>query len=461
MSPRHSHLAPSAPRAGWGSPVALLLALSLASGCPSRPGAAAGPGGAQAGATAGAPEGLGALRKAALPKVLVTPLAQREMVRRISTTTVVESEREIQLFPRIGGQVIALACEEGDRVSEGQELVTLDPRQAVSARDEAAIALREAQDAKRRLELAVTEAEARAARARLTVEQSERELERKEAVAAGLLSKNELEQLRLTRDQNRSDLDAQVTAVASAKAQLTSQDIAIDRARLMVEKAELDLSFTHITAPFDGIVAERRVKVGDLIGTGAAILTLTDPERVRAVVFRPQRELAFFRAAERVGSQSGAGVEIVARPEADPGRAYAGHIRIVSPTVDAASGQFRVTIGLDQPSDADTPRLLPGMLLRLEIVTERHPDALVVPKRAVVREGEAYFVFVLEGAIARRVRVTEGFADDRSVEVLPVTADALQAGQSIVVVGNRDLEDGTEVTAEPWTEVGAAQNGGQ
>ncbi len=455
MSFRHSD------RPVRGVPFVLLAAaLSLASGCPSRPGAAAGPPGS-AGAGGQAESGAGALRKDVLPKVLVTPLVEREMVRRISTTTVVESEREIQLFPRIGGQVIALACEEGDRVVEGQELVTLDPRQAESARDEAVIALREAEDGKRRLEFAVAEAEARAARARLTLEQSERELERKEAVAAGLLSKNELEQLRLTRDQHRSDLEAQGTAVNSAKAQLTSQDIAIDRAKLMVEKAELDLSFTRISAPFSGIVAERRVKVGDLIGTGAAILTLTDPEHVRAVVFRPQRELAFFRAAERVGSESGAGVEIVARPEADPDRVYTGHIRIVSPTVDAASGQFRVTVGLDQPTDGDVPRLLPGMLLRLEIVTERHPRALVVPKRAVVREGEAYFVFVLEGSIARRVRVTEGFADDRSVEVLPATEGALSVGQTIVVVGNRDLEDGTEVTTEPWTEVGAAQNGGQ
>jgi membrane fusion protein (multidrug efflux system) len=402
--------------------------------------------------------GAGALRKDLAPKVLVAPIVQREMVRRISTTTVVESEREIELYPRISGQVVALSFEEGDRVAEDQVLVTLDPRLAEAARDEAVIAKRLAEDGKRQLEFAIAEAESRLARARLTLSQSERELERKEAVAQGLLSQNELEQLRLTRDQHKSDVEAQGTAVASARSQLASQDIAIDRAGLQAERAELDLSFTRIAAPFSGTVAKRMVKVGDLIGTRGPILTLTDPDHVRAIVYRPQRELSFFRTAERAGADgTAAEIEIVARPEALPDVSYTGHIRIVSPTVDPSSGQFRVTIGLDQPDDPTAPRLLPGMLLRLDIVTERHPDALVVPKRAVVREGEAYFVFVVENGIARRVRVTEGFADDLSLEVVATVPGTLTAGQSVVVVGNRDLEDGDRVSAEPWLEARSAE----
>jgi len=426
----------------------LLLALLAAasSGCSEK-----------AAASNGDAAGAGALRKDVAPKVLIAPIVQREMVRRISTTTVVESEREIQLYARIGGQTVAVFFEEGDRVEEGQVLVELDPRLAEAALDEAVIAKRLAEDGKRQLEFAITEAESRLSRARLTLSQSERELERKEAVAQGLLSKNELEQLRLTRDQHNSDVDAQVTAVASAKAQLSSQDIAIDRAVLQVERAELDLSFTRISAPFAGIVAQRNVKVGDLASSRGPILTLTDPDHVRTIVYRPQRELSFFRTAERAGTDGSAPeIEISARPEALPDVVYTGHIRIVSPTVDASSGQFRVTVGLDQPEDPTIPRLLPGMLLRLDIVTERHPNALVVPKRAVVREGEAYFVFVVEEGVARRVRITEGFTDDRALEVAPTIAGTLARGQSVVVVGNRDLEDGDRVSAELWLE---AQSG--
>jgi len=428
--------------------VSLCAVLGLTTGC-----SGGGPGSGTTGGGGSGPDA-GSLPQDTRPKVLVAPVQQREMVRRISTTTVVESEREIQLFPRVGGQVVALGCEEGDRVREGQTLVTLDPRLSAAALKEAQIALREAEDGQRALEFAIAEAEAREARARLTLEQAQRELERKEAIAGGLLSRNELEQLRLTRDQNNSDLDAQNTSVASAKAQLTSQDIAIARAALMVEKAELDLSFTEITAPFDGIVAQRMVKVGDLVSTSAAVLTLTDPDRVRAIVYRPQRELTFFRSAERARSDEGAtAIEIVAHPEALQGTSFAGAIQIVSPTVDPTSGQFRVTVALEQTTAPGVARLLPGMLVRLEIVTERHPDALVVPKRAVVREGEAYFVFVADGGVVRRVRVNEGFADDLDLEILPTTPTGLARGATVVVVGNRDLEDGDRVDAEPWKDV--------
>ena len=55
-----------------------------------------------------------------------------------------------------------------------------------------------------------------------------------------------------------------------------------------------------------------------------------------------------------------------------------------------------------------------------------------------------------EQRIVRRIRVDEGFADDRSVEVVPHEEGALRAGTDIVVVGNRDLEDGDRVQAEPW-----------
>ena len=111
----------------------------------------------------------------------------------------------------------------------------------------------------------------------------------------------------------------------------------------------------------------------------------------------------------------------------------------------------KVTISIDQPDARDARRhILPGMLLRIRIVTERHLDALVVPKRALLREGESYFVFVAENGIATRVRVKAGFADSDFTEVIAVESGALTAGAPIVVVGNRDLEDGDRVEAAPW-----------
>ena len=108
-----------------------------------------------------------------------------------------------------------------------------------------------------------------------------------------------------------------------------------------------------------------------------------------------------------------------------------------------------MTLGVDQPT-ADDPRpVLPGMLLRVRIVTERHPDALVVPKRALLREGDSYFVFVAEGDRARKIQVEEGFSDDDDVEVLPIGDAPLVPGADIVVVDG-DLEDGDGIEASLW-----------
>ena len=450
---RPAHRPPRSPRGGQRLAASLLLG-ALAVSCSVEVGA--GPGAAD-----GEP-GFEGLERSKATKVLTSPLVQREMVRAISTTVNAESEQEIQVFPRISGVVTAVLVEEGDAVEQGAPLLELDARELEAALAEARVALRESEDAKRNLELSVDEARARQQSARLRYDQSARELERKEEAGEGIISRNELDQLRLTVATNRADRDAADIALSKAEAALTSQGIAIERAQLQVDKAELNRSFATVEAPFSGVIASRTARLGDLVSTASSAFTLTDPSNVRAVVSRPQRELLFFRTAERRARKASAGtggdaLDIEIAPEALPGVTYTGRIRFVSPTIDPASGQFRVTIGIDQPEPGDArPPVLPGMLLRIRIITERHPDALVVPKRGLLREGDRHWIFVLEEGEARRVPVSEGFAEDDAVEVLPVEVGAVAAGDPVVVVGNRDLEEGDTVEAFPWAGPGGA-----
>ena len=89
------------------------------------------------------------------------------------------------------------------------------------------------------------------------------------------------------------------------------------------------------------------------------------------------------------------------------------------------------------------------MLLRVRIVTERHPDALVVPKRALLREGDSHFVFVADGDRAEDPG-RGGLLGRRRRRVLPAGEAPLLPGADIVVVGNRDLEDGDGIEATVW-----------
>jgi len=386
-------------------------------------------------------------------RVRTVPAETREMVRRLSTTTTVESEREIQLYPRMAGVVVELRVDEGERVATGDVLAVLDARGAQAALRDAEVALQEARDAVPRLTLAVREAAERAERAKLGWEQAKREVDRNEKAA--LLSEVELDKLRLARDTSERDYQAALLAHESAQRTLDNQATTIERAKVAVEREEIELSYTRISAPFDAIVAARSIRVGDTVSSGAAAFTLTDPDHLRAIVYRPQRELAFFQAARRPDGV-GSDIEIQVHPEALPGEVYEGSIRFLSPTIDPESGTFRLTVDLAQPGPDDPrPRLLPGMLVRLEITTDRHPQALVVPKRALRREGEAHTLVAVREGRAVVVEVEEGFSDDERVEVLPVEGHALAVGEPVVVVGNRDLENGAPVDVGAWEEPGA------
>jgi hypothetical protein len=85
----------------------------------------------------------------------------------------------------------------------------------------------------------------------------------------------------------------------------------------------------------------------------------------------------------------------------------------------------------------------------------------VVKKRAIRREADKGLIFVVDGTVARRVEVEEGFGEGDLVEVIPLGGRPLAEGDLVVVVGNRDLEDGSEVSfdaapGEPREETPAA-----
>jgi membrane fusion protein (multidrug efflux system) len=384
-------------------------------------------------------------------RVRTAPIEQREMVRTLSTTTVVESEREIKIYPRTAGVVTDVHVEEGDRVEANALLATLDRRRTRGLVEEAQVQKVEAEDGVRKADIQKSEAEARIAQMQLKWEQACRDYDRNEKAA--LISQQALDNLRVLRDSAKNDWESSKLASDRAAVEAKASRTALEKAELALKRVELDDSYMLITAPFGGVIASRSMRVGDAVGPASAVFVLTDVSNLRAVFHRPQRELALFLHAV---PENGDGktrppspLEIRVVAEALPGVVFRGDLHLVSPSIDAASGSFRVTVKLGPPLEgAAESRLLPGMLVRLEIITDRHPEALVVPKRALRREGEQNLLFVVDANKVKRIEVEEGFADDASVEVHAKEQGALVAGAHVVVVGNRELEDGAEIIEE-------------
>jgi len=233
-------------------------------------------------------------------------------------------------------------------------------------------------------------------------------------------------------------------------------DLAAQRAAY--EGAKLQLSYTRILAPVDGVIAERSVKLGNLIQPNQNLFRIVGMDPLQAVLNVPERQLGIL--------QQGQAVQLEA--DALAGKKFTGNILRIAPVVDPASGTFRVTCEFRAQSD-----LKPGMFGRIEIVYDHRDDALTVPRSALIEEDGETAVFVVDkappkseskdkdkdaaaktakadpkdnkstdpGFVAHRKLVKIGYGDNEKVEI----RSGLDEGSQVITVGRNAVRDGTSV----------------
>ena len=110
----------------------------------------------------------------------------------------------------------------------------------------------------------------------------------------------------------------------------------------------------------------------------------------------------------------------------------------ISPVVDPDTGTFKITIEVSDP----TRRLKPGMFGRINIVYDMHPQALQVPRSAIIDEAGETSVFIVEDEKAVRRLIRTGYTNKGHIEIL----DGLTGSEKLVVVGQAGLRDGSKVS---------------
>lgn len=230
---------------------------------------------------------------------------------------------------------------------------------------------------------------------------------------------------KLERDYKRQLELSQRGLVAKGTAENAKYDL--DALKASYDSARLELGYTEIRAPIAGVVSARYIKVGNTISPNDPAFRVTNLDPLVAYVHIPEKEyrkLAPGQSAEVVVDALG-------------GERFTGLISRVSPTVDPKTGTFRARI---EVPDA-TRRLKPGMFARVNIVYERHENALQLPRTSIVDAdgGQSVFVVVKDKAEQRSIRT--GLANNGWVEVL----EGLQGDERVVVVGQAGLKTGTAV----------------
>ncbi len=199
-----------------------------------------------------------------------------------------------------------------------------------------------------------------------------------------------------------------------------------ESAKAAYDLARLELSYTTITAPISGVVAERMAKPGNLIALNAPVYRIVDNSHLEAVLNVPEREMRTMR--------DGLPVRMVV--DALAGEVFQGEVDRISPVVDAQTGTFRV-VGVFRGQ----PQLKPGMFGRLSIVYEERDAALTVPRVALVEGAGESAVFVVEDGKAVRRVLRLGYINGEFAEVV----DGLKAGENVITQGRVAVRDGAEV----------------
>ncbi len=200
-----------------------------------------------------------------------------------------------------------------------------------------------------------------------------------------------------------------------------------DQAKIALDDARRELGYTRVTAPIGGTVTERMVNLGDFVTVNQPLFRIVDFDSIVARIYVPEKELG--RLAP--------GIEARVVADALEGRRFAGRIDRIAPAVDPATGTVKVTVAIPRQEG-----LRPGMYVQVELVTDTHDDAVLLPKRAVVYDNDQMFVFRL--------------GDERRVERLEVEArletpdtiepeGGLESGDQVVVAGQSGLKDGALV----------------
>ncbi|RZZ90391.1 efflux RND transporter periplasmic adaptor subunit [Pseudoxanthomonas winnipegensis] len=200
----------------------------------------------------------------------------------------------------------------------------------------------------------------------------------------------------------------------------------LENMRAQNRLARLELSYTTVVAPISGVVASRSIKPGNFVQINTPIIRLVDRSRLEATLNVPERELATLRAGQPVTLQA----------DALPGKAFTGKVDRVAPVVDAGSGTFRVVCAFEGGT-----QLQAGMFGRLRIEYDHRADALVIPRAALLDDGDPA-VYLVRAGKAVRTAVEPGYVDGAWVEI----RKGLKVGDAVVTAGKVALRDGSAVT---------------
>jgi RND family efflux transporter MFP subunit len=350
------------------------------------------------------------------PKVSVAHPSRQEITHYLETSGNLASVNSANLVARVTGFVQEIKFIDGATVKAGQPLFVIEPEP---------------------YENALAQAKAAEAGAAATVTQAQADYVRQtELQGKEFASKATLETSTATRD----------------------SALAVQRQRQSdTKQAEINLSYTQVKAPFDGIVTARQVSIGELVGMGNPTVLATvvqlDPIYVNFNV--SEQDVVRLRAGIRRRGMTETDlrqIPIEVGLVDETGYPHKGTLDYAYPGVTSSTGTLAVRGVLPNGDRA----LLPGYFVRIRVPLSKEPDALLVPDQAVgTDQGGRYVLVVGKDSVVeqRKIETAEALGD------LRVVTQGLSADDNVIVSGIARAVPGQKVDAEPQTLARSGESG--
>jgi membrane fusion protein, multidrug efflux system len=350
------------------------------------------------------------------PEVQVAAVVQKDMPVYIELVGATSGSEDVEIRARVEGYLVSVNFTEGSFVKKGQLLYKIDPQP---------------------LEAALAQAQANLETARAGLDKTNNDVNRYKPLA---------EQKAVS----QQELDNALSAQQAAQFQVTAYGAQVD-------KAKLDLAYTTINSPVDGLIGTTQKKVGALVGRGENTL-LNTISQVNPILFRCAIAEAEYLRLARLGavkdrsSEKNFGVELIL---AD-GTVFnhKGRLDAIERAVDASTGTLTGQFSFPNPERI----LRPGQYGKARFVTDFKQDALLVPQLAVQEIQGLYSVMVVKPDATVEQRMVK--AGER-VGNLWIIDSGLKPGEKVIVEGLQKVKPGVQVvakTVKPEEETSLAPN---
>ena len=341
------------------------------------------------------------------PEVLVTTVQPRDVPRVLERVATLDGFINANINAQVQGYIVSRDYQEGSVVKKGDLLFTIDPRPF-----EAALA------------------QAKGTLAKDQANQVKADADKKRAI--------DLFKKKVISDQERD------TAIAAADS--TAANVEADKAA--VQQAEINLGYTKITAPIDGVVGFANNQVGDLVGPSTGPLTtMSQIDPIKAVVTAGEGPWTDFvsrhpEATERQAYIKSLDFELIL----GNGQAYPqkGKFYALDRNLDTKTGSIRYYVTFPNPGNI----LRPGQFGKVRFVADMKKGAMVLPQEAVTELQGSYQVAVVDEN--NKVSIRPVKMGERMGALWEVT-DGLKPGDKVVVQGVQKAREGATVTVKEWT----------